>query len=65
MEYRIVGPSYTQRNVRCEFCNKPIQRSAVISDVLVSSQIDLGVEIQEHVAKAHNVCIDAKGLKRE
>ena len=62
---RIVGPTYTQRNVRCFFCNKSIQRSARISDILVPSQTDLGVEIQEHIAKAHDVCIETKGLKRE
>ena len=65
MDYRIVGPSYTLRNLRCFFCNKSIRHSVAISDLLVPSQTDLGVDIQEHVAKAHNICIDKKGLKRE
>ncbi len=65
MEMRVIGPTYTQRNVRCEFCNKPIQRSAAICDILVPSQEDLGVDIREYVGKAHNGCIEAKGLKRE
>ncbi len=64
MEYRVVGPSYALRNVRCLLCNKPIRQSVVISDLLVPNQEGLGVTIEEHIAKAHNVCIDQKGIKR-
>ncbi len=64
MEYKLIGPSYALRNLRCEFCNKPIRHSIAISDLLVPSQNDLGVHIEEYVTKAHNVCIDAKGIKR-
>ena len=65
MEYRLIGPSYALRNLRCEFCNKPIRHSIAISDLLVPTQTDLGVDIQEYVAKAHKVCIEQKGIKRE
>lgn len=65
MEYRLVGPSYTLRSLRCLFCNRTIRTSVAISDVLVPSQTDLGATTREYVGKAHNVCIEEKGLERE